>query len=116
MNDYLVTFYTEQNRRHEHQQIGDWLLDLAKELHLSGATLSVAAEGFGQDGKRHSAHFFELADQPIQVTMALTQIQHDMLFQRLESEDLALFYIKTPAEIGTVGRHRPSQETESSSS
>ncbi len=48
--------------------------------------------------------------------MALTQIQHDMLFQRLESEDLALFYIKTPAEIGTVGRHRPSQETESSSS
>ncbi|WNC11174.1 DUF190 domain-containing protein [Pseudomonas coleopterorum] len=60
-DDGQTTRCPHQNGRRVHQPL---TLDLAKELHLSGATLSVAAEGFGQDGKRHSAHFLSLPISP----------------------------------------------------
>ncbi|MDA3297932.1 DUF190 domain-containing protein [Pseudomonas aeruginosa] len=104
MQGYLVMFFTQQNRRHEGKMLGDWLVDLAKELGLRGATLSTGIEGFGHTGKLHSAHFFELADQPTEVRLALTEEECSRLFSRLGQEDLALFYLKTPIELGFVGK------------
>lgn len=66
--------------------------------------MSTAIEGFGHTGRLHSAHFFELADQPIEVRLALTEEESARLFERLEDEDIALFYIKTPIEFGTLGK------------
>jgi len=104
MQGYLVIFITQQNRRYRGHMLGDWLVGLAKDLGLRGATLSTGIEGFGHTGKLHSAHFFELADQPTEVRMALTEEECERLFARLAQEDVALFYIKTPIELGFVGR------------
>ncbi|MGY1449931.1 DUF190 domain-containing protein [Pseudomonas chlororaphis] len=104
MNGFLVIFFTQQNRRYHGKMLGDWLVDLANELGLRGATMSTAIEGFGHTGRLHSAHFFELADQPIEVRLALTEEESARLFERLEDEDIALFYIKTPIEFGTLGK------------
>ncbi|MGY3257189.1 DUF190 domain-containing protein [Pseudomonas chlororaphis] len=104
MNGFLVIFFTQQNRRYHGKMLGDWLVDLANELGLRGATMSTAIEGFGHTGRLHSAHFFELADQPIEVRLALSEEESARLFERLEDEDIALFYIKTPIEFGSLGK------------
>jgi len=103
MNGYQITFFTQQDRRHLGKPIGDWLVHLAQELGLPGATLLPAGEGFGHDRRLHSAHFFELADQPIEVVIAVTTEQSEQLFARLRSEGVHLFYVKTAVEFGVLG-------------
>jgi uncharacterized protein len=104
MNGYQVTFFTQQSERHAGKPVGDWLVHLAREMGLRGATLLAADEGFGHGGRLHSAHFFELAEQPVQVVLALGADECDRLFARLEAEGVHLFYVKTQVEFGTVGQ------------
>jgi PII-like signaling protein len=103
MNGYQVTFFTQQDHRHKGKPMGDWLVHLARELGLRGATLMAAGEGFGHHGRIHSAHFFELTDQPLEVVMALTVEETDRLFARLNAEGVHLFYVKMAVEFGTLG-------------
>lgn len=103
MQGYQITFFTQQDRRHKGKPVGDWLVHLAQELDLPGATLIAGGEGFGHHKRIHSAHFFELADQPQEVLMAVTAEQSEALFTRLKSEGVHLFYVKTPVEFGTLG-------------
>lgn len=71
MHGYQLTFFTQQDRRHHGLPLAQWLLEEARNMGISGATLIPAAEGFGHDRKIRSAHFFELTDQPVEVTMAV---------------------------------------------
>lgn len=102
MNGYQITFFTQQDKRHQGKPLADWLLHLAQEMGLRGATLIAGSEGFGHHGRIHSAHFFELADQPLEVLMAVTAEESDRLFERLRAEGVHLFYVKTPVEFGTL--------------
>lgn len=102
MKGYQITFFTQQDRRHGGQPIADWLLHLAKKLGLRGATLVSAVEGFGSSRRMHSAHFFELADQPLEVVMVATEEEADSLFSALRAESVDLFYVRSPVEFGHV--------------
>jgi len=73
MNGFQLTFYTQQSRTHHHQPIGEWLLAQIQTLNIRGATLSTALEGIGHDHRLHSAHFFDLADQPVIVTVVVSE-------------------------------------------
>ena len=106
MNGYQVSFITVQNHRHGGRPVAEWLVQLAIEMGLRGATVITAAEGFGKHRRIHSAHFFELADQPIEVVMAVTEEESRRLFERLEAEGVNLFYVKTPVEFGVLGAPR----------
>ena len=106
MNGYQITFFTEQNKRHHGKPLADWLVRLAQELGLHGATLIPATEGFGRHHRLHSAHFFELADQPIEIVMVVTEAEAQRLFERLRAEQVNLFYVKTVAEFGLVAEMR----------
>jgi PII-like signaling protein len=103
MQGYQVTFFTQQDRRHGSLPLGEWLVEEARKLGVAGATLTAASEGFGHHRKIHAAHFFELADQPVEVTMALSESDVERLFQRLRKEKINLFYVKTPVEYGMTG-------------
>ena len=103
MQGYQITFFTQQDHRHKGKPVADWLVHLAQELGLPGATLFAGGEGYGQHGRVHSARFFELADQPQEVLMAVTAEQAERLFERLKSEGVHLFYVKTPVEFGMLG-------------
>lgn len=103
MRGYQITFFTHHDRRHKGRPLGDWLVHLAKELDLHGATLIAGTEGFGHHGRIHSAHFFDLADQPIEVLMAVTEEEATRLFERLQAEQVHVFYVKTPVEFGVLG-------------
>lgn len=104
MNGYQITFFTVQDHRHKGKPVGDWLVHVAKELGLKGATLVAGSEGFGHHGRIHSARFFELADQPLEVQIAVGAEDADRLFARLEAEGVHLFYVKTPVEFGVLGK------------
>jgi PII-like signaling protein len=103
MNGYQITFFTQQDRRHHGKPVADWLIHLARDMGLRGATIVAGGEGFGHQGRIHSAHFFELADQPLEVVMAVTMEEAALLFDRLTKEGIHLFYVKTPVEFGTLG-------------
>jgi len=106
MDGYQVSFLTVQGHRHAGKPVGEWLLQLALDMGLRGATLNTAAEGFGKHRRIHSAHFFELADQPVEVVMAVTAEESQRLFERLRAEGVHLFYVKTPVEFGEIGNGR----------
>lgn len=103
MNGYQITFFTHQDKRHKGKPVGNWLLQLAQELGLRGATLLAGGEGFGHRHRIHSAHFFELADQPVEVVMAVTEDEAQRLFARLKAEGVHVFYVKTPVKFGVIG-------------
>ncbi|MDR3413304.1 MAG: DUF190 domain-containing protein [Formivibrio sp.] len=103
MQGYQLTFFTQQDRRHKGMALGDWLVHLAKELGLQGATLFSGGEGIGRHHHLHSARFFDLADQPIEIVMVVTLAESEILFERLTLEDVHLFYVKTPVEFGMLG-------------
>jgi PII-like signaling protein len=102
-NGYHLTFFTEQDKRHHGRPVGDWLVRLAQNMGLRGATLVAASEGFGLDRRLHSAHFFELADQPQAVWITVTADECDRLFERLRAEGVRLSYVKVPVEFGELG-------------
>ena len=103
MHGYQISFFTQQDRRHRGEPMAEWLVQLARDMGLRGATLIPATEGFGRHGRLHSAHFFELADQPLEVLVVVTQDEATRLFARLQSEGVQVFYVKTPVEFGTLG-------------
>jgi PII-like signaling protein len=103
MKGYQVTFFTQQNRRHHHKQLAEWLMLAARDLGVRGATILAASEGYGAHRRVHSAHFFELADQPQEVVMAVSEDEAQRLFEYLEQEKVHVFYVKTPVEFGVLG-------------
>jgi len=104
MKGYQITFFTQQDRHHDHKPLAEWLLFTAKSLGLRGATIVPASEGFGQHHRIHSAHFFELADQPQEIVMAVTEEEAERLFDHLEAAAVHVFYVKTPVEFGVLGQ------------
>jgi PII-like signaling protein len=83
--------------------ITEWLLKEARAIGINGATIAAAQGGYGRDGKYYSTHFFELGEQPVEVTMAVDSEQANLLFSRIREETLRIFYIKIPIEFGITG-------------
>ncbi|MGN5763448.1 DUF190 domain-containing protein [Acinetobacter calcoaceticus] len=106
MNGFLITFYTAQNRSYQGQPISEWLLAVAKQMSLRGATVLAGLEGVDHQGLFHSASFFELADRPMQIQFAVTEQQATELLSYLNAKEISLFYVKTPIEFGVVGQQR----------
>jgi uncharacterized protein len=103
VHGYQITFFTQQNRRHAHLPLAEWLLLAARDLGVRGATIFPASEGFGQHRRVHSAHFFDLADQPQEIVMALTEDEAKRLFDHLTKERVHVFYVKSAVEFGVLG-------------
>ncbi|MBN6111877.1 DUF190 domain-containing protein [Xanthomonas bonasiae] len=104
MKGYQLTFFTEQDRQHRHTPIGEWLLQFAKDNGASSGTLVCGSEGFDRAGHFHSAHFFELAQQPLAITVSVDKTACQRLMDALAQEDIDLSYVRVPVEYGRVGR------------
>lgn len=97
-----LTFYTLRSRRHNSEYISNWLPKLAQQAGIHGVTVADATKGLGHDGTWHSASFFELTDQPIEIIMIADEESCVRLFALLEAEKPNLFYTKTAIEYGTI--------------
>ncbi len=103
MKGYQITFFTQQDHSHHHKSLAEWLMLAARDLGLHGATIISASQGFGERRRIHSAHFFELADQPQEIIIVATEEETECLFDLLKKEGIRLFYVMTPVEFVTLG-------------
>lgn len=103
MNGYQLTFYTEQNRKHGHQTVCEWLLHEVRELGIRGATVISCAEGIGHAGAHHAAHMLKLADQPLQIILAVTEEEAEHILDVVRAENVHVFYTRFPIEFGIMG-------------
>ncbi|MBJ7554823.1 DUF190 domain-containing protein [Marinomonas spartinae] len=103
MKGYQITFFTQQSRHHKGQLVSEWILNQAKELGLRGGTSIIGSEGIGHKGKIHSSHFFELSDQPVEVSMIVTEEEAEKLFNKVKEEGVSIFYAQSPVEFGFLG-------------
>jgi uncharacterized protein len=103
MRGYQITFFTQQDRHHRGKPLSEWLLLAARDLGLRGGTIMAGSEGYGAHKRLHAARFFELADQPQEVVMVVTEEEAERLFALLEKEGVHLFYVKAAVEFGTLG-------------
>lgn len=103
MNGYQLTFYTEQDRRHGRYTVTEWLLHEAKQLGIHGASVINCAEGTGHAGAHHAAHALRLADQPVQIILAVTEDEAERMLDVVRSQHVHVFYTRTPVEFGVLG-------------
>lgn len=114
MNGYQLTFYTERNRKHGDQSVCDWLLNEVSRLGIHGATVINAAEGIGHAGARHAAHMLSVADQPVQIILALSEGEAEQILNLVRGEKVHVFYTRVPIEFGAIGDDAPQMPTKSS--
>ena len=103
MKGYQITFFTQQDRHHKRKPLAEWLMLAARDIGVLGVTIVSGSEGYGHHRRIHSARFFELADQPQEVVMAVSEEESLRLFELLKAEGVHLFYVKTPVEFGVLG-------------
>jgi PII-like signaling protein len=103
MNGYQLTFYAGQDRRVGHMSVCEWLLHEVKRLGIHGATVISAAEGIGHSGAHHAAHALRLADQPMQIILALTEEEASTLLDAVRAQHVHVFYTRMPIEFGQIG-------------
>ncbi len=103
MQGSLVEFYTTHDRQYQGRTLSTWLIEEARRFGVPGATLSVAGSGFGAGGHLHSAHFFELADEPVCVRIIAEDALATRFMQHLEQLGLALFFVRTAVQFGKLG-------------
>ncbi|MGC3965261.1 MAG: DUF190 domain-containing protein [Rhodocyclaceae bacterium] len=102
MKGFQLIFFTQQNHQHGGLPLCEWLMREARAIGVQGATVMAASEGYGRSLKLHAAHFFELADQPVQVTMLTSEALANTLLHRLREEGLKIFYARVPIEFGST--------------
>jgi hypothetical protein len=99
---YEVIFIMPMNRRQMGKLVSEWVEDKARELGITRMTKRTDAEGIGAHS-HHSAHFFELADQPVEIMFALDKEQSDRLIAAMENAGINVFCIRRPVHYGQLG-------------
>ena len=103
MKGTLLRFYVHENRRHHHVLLYDWLLEEAQKIGIRGGSAFRAIAGFGRHGVLHAERFFELAgDVAVEVELAVTEEEVERMMARVREEGIALFFVRTPVEFGTI--------------
>lgn len=107
MQGYQLTFLTQQDRKHGHQALAEWLVEEARRMGIRGATLIAGSEGFGRHRRIHSVHFIEQGDQPLEIIMVVTPDEATRMLARLDDEGISLFYVKAAVEFGMTAATGP---------
>jgi len=103
MQGICLKFYVQEDRKHHHVLVYEWLLEQARQLGLNGGSAFKAMAGFGRHGLLHEDHFFELSGKlPVVVEFIVTEAEADRLLTRVQAEEVTLFYAKTVVEFGWV--------------
>ncbi len=98
-----LKFFMQENQHYHHLPLYEWILQQAKRLGLPGGSAFKAIAGYGRDGVMHEDHFFELAGQlPVELVFMLDEAQADQLLNVVTETGLSVFYIRVPAQYGTL--------------
>ncbi|REG83656.1 DUF190 domain-containing protein [Marinomonas pollencensis] len=103
MKGSQITFYTYYGRVYDNRNVPEYLMALATELSLPGATMSSGLMGIGHHGEAHNKTWLDDSDEPMQVTFIVTLEQEAELFERLAKDQVKIFYTRTEVDFGYSG-------------
>jgi PII-like signaling protein len=102
MNVVCLQLFVTESQRHHGKLVYEWLLDMAREMGVSGGSAFRALAGFGRHG-RHDAGFFELAGEvPVVVEFFVDEGMADRLLKAVSDAGLSLVYARLPAQTGVT--------------
>jgi len=102
MNVVCLQLFVTESQRHHGKLVYEWLLDMAREMGVSGGSVFRALAGFGRHG-RHDAGFFELAGEvPVVVEFFVDEAMADRLLEAVSDAGLNLVYARLPAQTGVT--------------
>lgn len=102
MQGMYLRFYVQEDKKHGHILVYEWLLDKARQLGLHGGSAFKAMAGFGRHGVLED-HFFELSGRlPVVVEFIATAEEVDRLVTLIQAEEETLFYVKMPVEFAWI--------------
>ena len=99
---YEVIFIVPESRRHEGKRVYDWVTETAKSLDIGRMTRRSDVEGMGEDGKLHSAHFFDLADQPVELMYAMDEETAERFVAAVEATGAPVFCVCRSVYFGQL--------------
>ena len=103
MSGWLLRFYVHEGHRHHGVLLWEWLLTRANGLGIRGGSAFRAVGGFGRHHVLHEQTFFELAGSTaVQIEFIVTERETQQLLTLLRTEQLRLFYTRSPAEFGVL--------------
>lgn len=100
MKGFQLTFYTYYGRMYQNHNVPEYLIGLAAELSLSGATVSSGLMGIGHHGEVHNKTWLDDSDEPMQVALIVTAEQKTQLFERLAQDKMKIFYTCSDVDFG----------------
>lgn len=103
MKGFSVIFMAPRSRRHHGKPVLDAVVGIAKSHDITRYTRRVDTESTGDSGRTHSAHFFELADEPEELMFVLDVDKADELMRAVEAEQLHVFCIRRTIEYWEFG-------------
>lgn len=103
MKGFELIFIAPRSRRHEGKPVLDIVLDIAKSQGIKCHTRRVDMEGSGLNGHVHSAHFFELSDEPEELMFVVDGGQADALLRQVEDRGVHVFCLRRPIDYWQFG-------------
>ncbi|GAB3335486.1 DUF190 domain-containing protein [Chromohalobacter beijerinckii] len=100
---YEVIFMAPESRRHHGKPVIDAVAEHAKTLGIERMTRRTASEGTGADGRTHSAHFFELADRPIELLFVLDKTLTERLIDAVDQAGIDVFVLRREVNYAQLG-------------
>lgn len=98
-----LTFYVTEKQLHAGVPLYEWLLEEARELGVLGGSAFRAIAGFGRHGRLREETFFELAGElAVQVEFIVDDKLAEQMLQRVRSQSLNIFYVRSKVESGIV--------------
>lgn len=98
-----ITFMAPQNRRHQGKKVMDLVMEEAHQLGITRCTSRLISEGTGRNDVLYSAHFLDLADQPVELVFVVEKELGDALVTAIMHAELPVFCVRKAVEFGNLG-------------
>lgn len=103
MKGFEVIFVAPKTRQHDARPALDAVEALAHDRGIERSTRRMDARGTGTGGHAHSAHFFELADEPEELMFVLDGGEADGLIRAVEEQSIPVFCLRRSIDYWHFG-------------
>lgn len=103
MKGLELIFMAPRSRRHTGMPVLDAVAKLARSHGIERMTRRMDSEGTGADDHSHSAHFFELTDEPEELMFVLDSGKADTLVRAVEEQDMYVFCLRRSIDYWQFG-------------
>ena len=100
MTGYRLSFYSIRSVKHDGLSVDDFLIREAKSVGIKGVSVALLHKGYDHEGVIHSAGFFELSDEALEITIIADEDSCEKLLSRLKNSNAKIFFTKSKVEFG----------------